>query len=886
MSESRPNPEKLLQRAHDEEQKKRQGMLKIYLGAAPGVGKTYEMLRDAFVERNKGLDVVIGVVESHGRADINHMMKDFETLPRQVIKYHDKDLLEFNIDGALKRNPGLILIDEMAHTNAPGLRHTKRWQDIKELLARGINVYTTLNVQHIESLNDDVAQIIGTRVKETVPDFMIELADTIELVDIPPEDLLKRLHEGKIYFAEQAELAVEHFFRIGNLIALRALALRITAERVGAQVLLYRHDQNITQIWPTKEKILVCVGSGPESLKLIRAARRMATSLQADWIAVYVETPGIQSTDESKNKAIENLRFAQQMGAETRFLSGADVVKEIMSFAREQNITQIMVWKTIRTRPRDLFFRHLADEVVRYSGEIDVYIMTGKHVENKSTKKITLKHLIPWTTYATAVGVVTLATLINYLLHPYVASSNLIMVYLLSIVIVACFGQTGPSTLASIISVLVFDFFFITPVYSFSVSHVESIFTLVVMLIVGQLISYLTHISRRQAKAARFSEQQISALYQLSRQLASTRGVDTLLATGAHFISQQFDNDTAVLMAENGHLMFKDYPDTQESLSTKEQSIAQWVYDLGQVAGLGTDTLPFAEAFYLPLVGSQGPIGVVRIRHHQSKRLLTPEEMHLLEACTNQIALAIEVDRRHEQAGKSTLSRTKNHVNNALLQSIAHELRAPLAAIMISANNQIEQASDLSASKIRALGKNIYFESEQLSRLINNFLQITYLESKAATLNKQNHSLIYTIHTVLELSSLKLGKRPIKIHIPQNLPPFLFDNELIQDVLINLIDNVIKLTPLNTPLEISAVQENDLVLVSIEDSGPGIMADEVDKLFEKFYRGRMLITERGLGLGLAICYRIIKTHGGKIWAENRKEGGAAVRFTWPLTPSL
>lgn len=886
MIESRPDPEKILLRVQDEERKERQGKLKIYLGAAPGVGKTYQMLRDAFAQRNKGLDVVIGVAESHGREEINCMIKDFETLPRQVINYHDNKLFDFDIDAALKRNPGLILIDEMAHTNVPGQRHTKRWQDIKELLDRGINVYTTLNVQHIESLNDDVAQIIQAPVKETVPDFMIDRADAIELVDIPPEELLKRLQEGKIYIAEQAELAVDHYFRIGNLIALRALALRTTAQRVGAQVLSYRHDKNISQIWPTKEKILVCVGSGIESLKLIRAARRMATSLQAEWMAVCVDVPSFKYSEELKNKAIENLRFAQQMGAETRVLSGVDIVKVVMNFAHEQNVTQIMVWKTIRTRPRDLFFRHLADEIVRYSGEIDVYIMTGTREKKPPIKEAAVKSKISWKTYGIALSIIAFATLINAILYPYLASTNLIMVYLLSIVIVSLYGQQGPSLVASFLSILAFDFFFIPPRYNFSLIDIEYIFTLVVMLIVSQIISNLTIISRRQADVARLSEQQAYALYQLSRQLASTRGTDKLLDKGLSFISQQFENKVMAFIGENGHLNFQDKHNTAVPLSVKEQSIAQWVYDLGQSAGLGTNTLPSAEALYLPLIGSQGPIGVLRICPLQSKRLLTPEQMHLLEACANQIALAIEVDKSHEQKGKSALSRDKNYMDNALLRSIAHQLRAPLAVIMVAASNQIELASKLSSNKIKALGKEIYFESEQLSRLINNFLQITYLESRAAIINMQTHSLLNTINTVLELSSLKLEKRSVAIKVPGNLPPFFYDNALIQDVLINLLDNAIQLTPKKYPLGISVVQKDEMVTVSLEDNGAGIMPDEVSKLFEKFYRGRMITTERGLGLGLAICSRIVKAHGGTIWAENRKEGGAVFCFTLPLKTAL
>jgi two-component system sensor histidine kinase KdpD len=397
----RQSPETFLQRAEEEENRQNKGKLKIYLGAAPGVGKTYTMLKDALAERDKGLDVVVGVVESHGRSEIDKMLQNLEALPRKSITYRDKTFTEFDLDAALNRDPGLLLVDEMAHTNAPGTRHEKRWQDIKELLDRGIDVYTTLNVQHIESLNDDVAQIIQIPIKETVPDSMLEMADTIELVDLPPETLLKRLKEGKVYFPEQAQIAAENFFRKGNLIALRELALRITAELVSTQVLLYRQGKGITHIWPIKDKILVCVGPGPESLKLIRGAKRLAVSLQAEWLAVYIDTAKGQSANETRNKAIQNLRFAEQLGADQiHILTGFDIVKEILNFAKEQNITQIMIWKRIRTRWRDVFFRNLADEIVRNSGEIDVYIMTGER-EPETPLKNTLpkKKNIPWKNY-------------------------------------------------------------------------------------------------------------------------------------------------------------------------------------------------------------------------------------------------------------------------------------------------------------------------------------------------------------------------------------------------------------------------------------------------------------------------------------------------------
>ncbi len=890
--EQRPSPDKLLQRVQEEERLQQRGKLKIYLGAAPGVGKTYTMLQDALVKRAQGVDVVIGVVESHGRAEIDGLIKDFDILPRLMVEYHDHQLTEFDLDAALKRDPGLILIDEMAHTNAPGLRHEKRWQDIKELLDRGINVYTTLNVQHIETLKDVVSQIIHTQIKETVPDSMLEMADTIELVDLPPEDLLKRLHEGKVYFPQQAELAAENFFRKGNLTALRELALRVTAERVNAQVFLYRQGEGIRHIWPTKEKILVCVGSRPDSAKLIRAAKRLASKLQAEWIAVHVDTPQITLSEAQSNHAIQNLRLAERLGAETRVITGFDMVKEIIDFAHEQNITLIMVWKHIRSRWKDFIFRSLADELTRYSGEIDVHIITGEAEDGKPIAVMPLepkplKQPIPWRIYSIAAGVVVLMTLINFFLFPYAHPSNLIMMYLLGVTFVTLFGLMGPCVFASVLSVLAYEFFFVPPFYNFVTSDLSSYFTLFTMLLVSQVICYLSVRTRHLVESARRAEHYTAVLHTLSRQLASTRGIDKLLGTSVNYIGEIFDSQVLAFLPENNHLVVHVGYGTEpvlSVLSTKEQGIAQWVYDLGQSAGLGTDTLPFSDALYVPLLAAQGTIGVLRIRPTQP-RLFSPEQMHLLESCANQIGFALEVDRLQEQVKKSELETETDRIRSTLLQSVSHDLRTPLVVVMGAASTLMEIGHELDTQTIKKLSSDIYFELEQLNRLINNLLQMTYLEVESVKLQIEPHSLKDVINFVIKTLSKKIGKKPIFIKLPTQLPDVPFDNTLMQEVFINLIDNAIKFTPPDSPIEISVIVESNRVVVSVEDRGPGIVFDEVSKLFEKFYRGRLLTTERGLGLGLAICNRIIKAHGGEIWAENRPDGGAIFRFTLPLQPA-
>lgn len=884
--ERRQNPERLLKKAQAEEKEAAYGKLKIYFGAAPGVGKTYSMLEDALEKREQGLDIVIGIVESHKRQEIELLAKKFETIPAQEINYHGKILKEFDLDATLKRNPALVLVDEMAHTNAPTLRHRKRWQDIKELLDRGIDVYTTLNVQHVESLNDIVSQITHIRINETVPDSMLELANTIELVDLPPEDLLKRLEQGKVYIPEQAELAIEHFFRKGNLIALRELALRFTAERVGAQVFLHRQGQGIKQIWPTKEKILVCVGPDATSIRLIRAAKRMSASLQAEWIAVHIDKA--HATEENRLAAIQNLRIAEQLGGETRILSGLDLVKTIINFAREKNITKIIIGKHIYPRWQNLFRRRLVDEIVRDSGEIDVYIITSEDVSHTklnmanqsnaihSAKRFSFKY------YLIAFMVVGLITLFNYALYPYVENSNLILLYMAAVVAVALFGKTWPTLLAALMSVILYHYFFTSPSGKSIVWNIQFIFSFLIMLVVGQIISRLTALSHWESQAAQTAERHTAVLHTLSRQLASTRGINKLLDVALRCIADIFKSEITALLQKNDQLYVAASFKTTEPMSAKEMGVAKWVNDLGQPAGLGTNTLPSSDSIYVPLMASQGAVGVLKVHPMQPDLLLIPEEMHLLEICANQLALALEVDRLQDENKNKELKVETDRVRNSLLQSVSHDLRTPILTVMGAANTLMETSSKLDTKKIKKLATNMYFELEQLNRLINNLLQMTYLETESVKLQKELYSLQEVISLVLNNMHNKLGNKPVHQRIAANLPKIPLDINLMQEVFFNLLDNAIKFTPEEAPIDIVAYIVNDDVVVCVEDRGPGIVPDEVKKLFEKYYRGRLLTSERGLGLGLAICRSIIKVHGGDIWAENRPDGGASFRFTLPL----
>lgn len=882
MDDSRQNPEQLLKRIQAEEQEKNRGKFKIYLGAAPGVGKTYTMLQDAGGKLKQGVDVVIGVVESHGREDIEDLLQDFEILPLKKIKYKGIDLVEFDIDAALERMPGLLLVDELAHSNVPGLRHAKRWQDVKELLDRGIDVYTTLNVQHIESLNNDVAGIIHAPIKETVPDSMLDLADTIELVDLPPEDLLKRLQDGKVYFPEQANIAKDRFFRKGNLIALRELALRVTAERVGAQVLLYRQGQGIQHVWSSSEKILVCVGPGQESLQLIRAARRLATSLQAPWLAVYVDSPRMGKQEQNRNNAIKNLRVAEQLGAQTTILTGYDLVKEIISYAREQNVSLIMVWKHIVPRWQSVWRRHLSDEILRNSEEINVFIITGSTAEDQNKPATWFKYLPHSYMYMLSVGTVAITTIACFLLYKILNVHNLGLIYVAAVMGFSLLGQIGPLILAGLLSLCAYIWFFVPNIMHTSVTNLGFLLFIILLIVMVQIISTLTVMARRQADAARAAERKATALNRLSQQLASARGINKLLEIGAAFIADFFASDVMVLMPVEQELTVKYTSGMERVLDAKELGVAQWVYDLGQVAGLGTDTLSQADAIFVPLLATQGTMGVLRVRPKHPEQLFTPEQMRFLETCANQVALTLEVDQLQEQRKQVEMEQQIDHTRSVLLQSVSQDLRAPLAAIMLTASTQMETAGGLNPQKVQALGQTIYTETEQLSRLINNLLQITYLESNAVKLQKEPASLSNLVTKVIKASRDKLGSTPVYIQIPAEIPLIPFDKVLIEGVLLNLLDNALKFAPHNQVIEISASLGDGKVIVSVEDRGPGINTDEVSLLFEKFYRGRMLTTKRGLGLGLAICRMIIEAHGGTIWAENRAEGGAAFKFTLPL----
>jgi len=883
MDEKRPDPDALLEQVKQKEERQRQGKLKVFFGAAPGVGKTYAMLEAAQVRRRDGIDIVAGLVETHGRRETEVLLEGLETLPRRSIYYKGKTLQEFDLDGALARNPSIVLVDELAHTNVPGARHKKRWQDVRELLCAGISVYTTVNVQHLESLNDVVYQITGVLVREALPDSFLERADEIELVDLPPDDLLRRLKEGKVYIPDQAKKAMENFFRKGNLIALRELALRRTAERVDEQMESYRRDQGVRAIWPATERILVCVGPNPRSVRLIRAARRMAAGLRAEWIAVNIEAPThVRASEEDKRLLAEHIRLAESLGAETVTLTGHRVSEEILSYARLRNVGKIIVGKPTHPRWKDKLLGSPLDEIVRGSGDIDVYVITGDAPESVP-RRIEKKTPLPWkpSEWVWSISAVVAATGISAIMFPYFELLDLVMVYLLGVVVTAIRTSRWPALMATLLGIAAFDFFFVPPHFTFAVSDVRYFVTFGVMLAVALVISGLTLQVREQAEAARLRERKTAALYGLSRDLARERKKEKLSDIAVKHIGEVFRSQVVILVSdERGRLVVPSTGVGTFALDEKEMGVAQWVLENRQTAGVGTDTLPGAKALYLPMIASSGPVGVVGILPENPNEPFETEQVHLLETFANQTAMAMERVILAQEAQRERLSAEKQSLRNVFLSSVSHDLRTPLATISGAADTLLRKGEHLAEGKREELVRTIHGEAERLNHIVRNVLNMTRLESGVIQVNKDWQSMEEITGAVIERLSERLKDHPLSLMIPDNLPLIPFDPLLVEQVLTNLLENALQHTPPGTPVELVARMQKAGVLIEIADRGPGIPADLEERIFEKFTRGKS--PGGGVGLGLSICRVIVEAHGGRIWAENRPGGGAVFRFTLPL----
>jgi len=894
--DQRVDPDELLARMRREEARARRGRLKIFFGAAPGVGKSYAMLEAARKLAAEHVDIVVGYVELHGRADTERLLEGLEVLPPQRLDHRGVTLTEFDVDAALKRHPRVVCVDELAHSNHAGARHPKRWMDVEELLVAGIDVYTTVNVQHIESLNDVVAQITGVHVRETVPDRVFDAADEVELVDLPPDELLQRLREGKVYASEKTGQALTSFFRKGNLIALRELALRTTADRVDAALRAYREDHAIVETWAAGERVLVCIGPDPLSERVVRAARRLATALHAGWIAVYVETPALTRLPRAaRDRVLANLKLAETLGAETANLSGESVAGELIAYARRRNVSKIILGKPSRPRWHDRLRPSLVDEIARQSGAIDVYVISGEAGE-QTTQPRRMRRTSPWQAYARSAAVVGAITLLCELLYAYVELTNLVMLYLLGTVYVAARIGRGPSALVAVLSVCLFDFLFVPPIYSFAVSDAQYLITFGVMLATGLVISHFAARGKRQAAVARARERRTNELYALSRELAQSRNVDELGRIVIRHILADIDGEAAVLLPDaHGHLLDPAHFCTRGAATANatrypvpgnDLGIAQWAYDHRQKAGRNTDTLASADAIYLPLNALKRCIGVIGLRPADPSRLDAPEQMQLIESFVNQAAVAMERVQLAETAQAAGVEIESEKMRNALLSSISHDFRTPLASIIGATSTLLDESpGGIDAAQRKTLLGAVFDEANRLHRLVDNLLDLTRLTAGKLALKRQWVPLEEIVGAVLHRLHAALVGRKISVDIPADLPLLHVDEVMLGQLLFNLVDNAQKYTPAGSAIEIAASVQRGEIVVSVRDHGPGVPPGEEERVFDKFQRGHAEGAQSGFGLGLSIAKAIVEAHGGEIRARNYSTdygGGAEFRFSLPL----
>lgn len=886
MPDVRPNPDELLAQVQAEEAEAKRGSLKVFFGYAAGVGKTYSMLVNAHRAKGEGREVVVGYIEPHGRPETEARLAGLEALPVREYDYRGVTLRDFDVDAALARRPDLLLVDELAHTNAIGCRHEKRWQDLEELLDAGISVWTTLNVQHIESLNDVIGQITGITVRETVPDRVFDLADDLELVDITPEELLVRLNAGKVYVPEQAQQAIQSFFQKSNLVALRELSLRQAARRIHTDVESARREKAAIQPWATAERLLVCVGSSPTTARVIRTAKRMAAALDAEWLAVTVDLTGEPSSNPAKQQVAQHFRLAERLGAETVTLAGQNVTDTILDYARSRNVTKILIGKTKQPRWRRLFFGTVVDEVLEKCGDIDVYVIHGEeektdHVASRKSSASTDK--LPYFIASGSIALTVCIALGLRLLGIADAEANTVMLFLAAVSWTAFRYGRGPAILASVLAVLVFDYFFVPPFHTFAVADAQYAVTFAVMLTIGLVISTLASRLRAQIERTRQRERRTSSLYELGKQLSSLYGNVFLVGAAGGKIAEMLGGEVAIYLQQPSgtpELVFGQ--DSSIGKHAVSLPVAQWVIDHDQIAGAGTNTLPNAVALFIPLAGSQHTHGAIAIRVTETERLLDPDVRRLLETCANQLALALERDQLAIDAANSRVQAEAEQVRSSLLSGVSHDLKTPLAAIAGASSSLLEAAS-LDEATRRQLLETVADEAARLNRLLENILQMSKLDAGAATPNRQWHVLEELVGSALQRTSRELANHEVAVHLPHDLPLLSVDGLLIEQVFVNLLENAARYTPAGTEVTLRAAVDGSRLRIWVADDGPGLPAGAEERIFDKFYRASPSADGgRGSGLGLAICRAIIKAHGGNISASNRLGGGAEFVIKLPL----
>lgn len=883
---SRPSPDALLESAERETR----GRLKIFLGAAPGVGKTYEMLLSGRARKADGVDVVIGVVETHGRKETEALVEGFEIIPRISVDYKDRRLEEMDIDAILARRPTLVLVDELAHTNVVGSRHPKRYLDVQELLSQGIDVYTTLNIQHVESLNDVVAQITRIRVRETVPDSIIDRADDVEIIDLTPDDLIKRLHDGKVYLPRTASRAVENYFSPGNLTALRELALRRTAQRVDDQLLSHMQAHAIPGPWAAGDRVLVCIDGGPRGASMVRYAKRQADRLRAPWAALHIETPRSAGMDEpEKDRIAASLRLAEQLGGEAITLPGQFVATEIIRHAAANNVTHIVIGKPHKARWRELVEGSVCHELIRRAGDISVHVISGNEREaERARRPMTAAQparfqIWPYLWSMVHVGV---ALAFGTLLYRVLDVRNIALVFLMAVLASALQSGLRPALFASVASALAFNFFFLEPRYTFTVSDPESVIALGFFLGMAIIASNLTARVQRQATAARQRARTTEDLYLFSKKLAGTGTLDDVLWATAYQIASMLKVRVVILLPEDGSISVRAGYPPDDTLVDADIAAARWAWEHDRPAGRGADTLPGAKRLYLPLRTGRMAVGVIGLDDDRQGPLLTPEQQRLLDALADQAAVAIERIQLVADVDRARLAAEADRLRSALLSSISHDLKTPLAAIMGAAGALRDYPDEIPQADRVDLLATVNDESERLYRFIANLLDMTRIESGATQPNASLQYLGDIVGTALRRVAKIAGQHRIETDLAADLPMLQLDPVLFEQVLFNLIDNAAKYAPAGSTIRIQAWADDGRLELQVLDEGPGIPPADLERIFDSFYRVNKTDHVRaGTGLGLSICRGFVEAMGGTISAANRADrSGSVFTITMPVPP--
>jgi two-component system sensor histidine kinase KdpD len=894
-SDSRPDPDALLAQVQADERKATRGKLRIYFGASAGVGKTYAMLSAGRKLKAEGRDVLIGLVETHGRAETEALLEGMTILPRKTIAYRDRTLTEFDIDAALEKKPGLLLVDELAHSNAPGSRHPKRWQDVDELLSSGIDVFTTLNVQHLESLNDVVGGITGIRVGETLPDTMFDHADEVVLVDIPADELLARLKAGKVYQINQAERASRNFFRKGNLIALREIALRRTADRLEDDVQAYRVEQSIGGVWKTGAALLVSIGPRAGNEHVVRSAARLASQLNAEWHAVYVETPALQRlASGDRERILRTLKLAETLGAKTVVLSGDDIARAIVDYAGGHNFSKIVMG---RPHPSWPWQRPHIRRVAELMPEVDlVEVGPGKHeekgpeVEASTAVESTLSTAptalpLEWPRdwrYLWAVAASLATAAIATPLIPYLDLANIVMLFLLTVVLVAVRFGRGPAVVATFVAVAAFDYFFVPPRFTFAVTDVQYLVVFAVMLAVGLITSYLTASLRFQARIAASREARARALYEFARELSAALETMQLFEITVRTIEQTFRVKAVLLLPDDANrLQWPPPRDGQPTLSVQDLGIAQWAFDHARPAGMSTDTLPGSGFFHLPLVAPMRTRGVLSIQPESRRLVLIPEQRQQLDTFATLAAIALERVHYIEVAQRALVRMESEKLRNSLLAAISHDLRTPLTSLAGLSESLALSKPPLGGQQ-QELAEALHAEALRMNALVSNLLDMAKIQSGEVKLKLEWQPFEEVVGSALRDRRALLGGRTVQTKLEHDLPLVRFDAVLIERVLANLLENEAKYTPPTSIVVIAAAAAGSYLRVSVYDDGPGLPPGKEETIFEKFTRGDSESATPGIGLGLAICRAIVEAHGGTIGPDVSPLGGACIAFTLPL----